>query len=182
MTDLLLWKKKPDSDTALGARTAAKQEAFEESIKLKNQFRALDDDEVDFLDSVLESERAKEDAVKKETSEQLEAFRSQRAKAEKDLLELEKPDEEERPGAPVGKNTWTTQKKRRRRDEETIAIAANKTRKLSSFTDNAPQQPAAPKERAEIAKPREATTQTSTAQAKSTPIALGLGDYSSDED
>ncbi|KAJ9639299.1 hypothetical protein H2204_003910 [Knufia peltigerae] len=160
---------------------AAKQEAFEESIKLKNQFRALDDDEVDFLDSVLESERAKEDAAKREMSEQLEAFRSQRAKAEKDLLEHEKPDEEERVGAPVGKNTWTAQKKRRRRDEETKAIATNKTRKLSSSTENTPRQPTGLEESREIAT-HEAANQSSTAQVKSTPVALGLGDYSSDED
>ncbi|KIW13401.1 hypothetical protein PV08_08589 [Exophiala spinifera] len=164
------------------ASTAAKQEAFEESIKLKNQFRALDDDEVDFLDSVLESERAKEDAVKKEMSEQLEAFRNQRAKAEKDLLEHEIPEAEERLGAPVGKNAWTTQKKRRRRDEESKAIASNKTRKLSSSADNTPQQPTAPKESGELAKPLEAANQSSPAQVKSTPGVLGLGDYSSDED
>jgi hypothetical protein len=64
---------------------AAKQEAFEESIKLKNQFRKLDDDEVDFLDSVLESTRAKEDAVKRETVEQLRLFRKQQEETDKSM-------------------------------------------------------------------------------------------------
>lgn len=65
----------------------AKQEAFEEKMKLKNQFRALDEDEVEFLDSIMESTRAQEAAVKKETAEQLELFRRQREEAEKALLE-----------------------------------------------------------------------------------------------
>ncbi|KAJ9627621.1 hypothetical protein H2203_002833 [Taxawa tesnikishii (nom. ined.)] len=66
----------------LQANKAAKQEAFEESIRLKNQFRSLDDDEVEFLDSVLESTRAKENAVKKETAEQLGLFRKQQEEVE----------------------------------------------------------------------------------------------------
>src|SRR3569833_608756 len=36
---------------------AAKQAAFEEANKIKNQFRALDDDEIEFLDGVLVSVR-----------------------------------------------------------------------------------------------------------------------------
>ncbi|KAL4969068.1 N-terminal domain of NEFA-interacting nuclear protein NIP30-domain-containing protein [Aspergillus stella-maris] len=65
----------------------AKQEEFEEKIKLKNQFRSLDEDEVDFLDSIMESTRAQEATVKKETAEQLELFRRQREEAEKANLE-----------------------------------------------------------------------------------------------
>jgi hypothetical protein len=62
---------------------ALKQDAFEESIRLKNQFRALNDDEADFLDTVLESQRAKELAVKKDTAEQLAAFRKLRDDADR---------------------------------------------------------------------------------------------------
>ena len=76
---------------------AAKQEAFEESIRSRNQFRSLDEDEVDFLDSVLESTRAKEAEVKKQTTEQLEAFRRQQEEAEKTATV---PDEAEPPEAP----------------------------------------------------------------------------------
>ncbi|CAP65397.1 uncharacterized protein PODANS_6_9010 [Podospora anserina S mat+] len=36
----------------LQANKAAKQAEFEEKSKLKNQFRALDEDEIDFLDEV----------------------------------------------------------------------------------------------------------------------------------
>jgi hypothetical protein len=65
---------------------AAKQEVFEESIRLKNQFRALDEDEVEFLDSVLESTRAEEERVKRETAEGLEAFRRLQEEADKRQL------------------------------------------------------------------------------------------------
>lgn len=56
---------------------AAKQAAFEEAHKLKNQFRPLDEDEVDFLDSVLASTRAEEERVKKETQSGLDKFREE---------------------------------------------------------------------------------------------------------
>ena len=50
---------------------------------MQNQFRSLDEDEVEFLDSVLESTRTKEAEVKKQTKEQLQAFRAQQEEAEK---------------------------------------------------------------------------------------------------
>ena len=53
----------------LTSRVAAKQAAFEEQNKIKNQFRALDDDEADFLDEVRERKRRAEEAVKRETEE-----------------------------------------------------------------------------------------------------------------
>ncbi|KAF2276059.1 uncharacterized protein EI97DRAFT_47273 [Westerdykella ornata] len=67
----------------LMANKAAKQEAFEESIRLKNQYRALDDDEAEFLSTILEEKRKQEDAVKRETAEELERFRRQREEGEK---------------------------------------------------------------------------------------------------
>lgn len=65
--------------------SAAKQDAFEEANRLKNQFRSLDEDEIEFLDSVLESTRAEELRVKKETAEGLELFRKQQEEADKKL-------------------------------------------------------------------------------------------------
>jgi hypothetical protein len=62
---------------------AAKQDAFEEANRLKNQFRALDQDEVEFLDSVLESTRAEEARVKRETAEGLALFRQQQDDADR---------------------------------------------------------------------------------------------------
>lgn len=59
--------------------TAAKQAAFEEQNRIKNQFRALDDDEVDFLDGVRASQRKEEEARRRETEERLRVFRERRA-------------------------------------------------------------------------------------------------------
>lgn len=42
---------------------------------MRNQFRALDDDEVDFLDEVRQRERKEDERVRRETEEGLRAFR-----------------------------------------------------------------------------------------------------------
>ncbi|KAH7493737.1 N-terminal domain of NEFA-interacting nuclear protein NIP30-domain-containing protein [Fusarium oxysporum f. sp. albedinis] len=59
----------------LQANKAAKQAEFEEQTKLRNQFRALDDDEIEFLDEIRANKRAEEERVKRETEEGLKAFR-----------------------------------------------------------------------------------------------------------
>lgn len=112
----------------------AKQEAFEEKIKLKNQFRSLDQDEVEFLDSVLESTRAQEAAVKKETAEQLEAFRQQREEAEKALLEDTSADV--RPSA-EGED-WKISSRKRRRDKKDVLIPGKKRKSTSESVSENP--------------------------------------------
>lgn len=63
---------------------AAKQAAFEEANKIKNQFRALDEDEIDFLDEVKARQRAEEERVRREMEEGVRAFRErQRGRGEK---------------------------------------------------------------------------------------------------
>ncbi|KGO75211.1 NEFA-interacting nuclear protein NIP30, N-terminal [Penicillium italicum] len=109
----------------------AKQEAFEEKSRLKNQFRSLDEDEVEFLDSVLESTRAKEAAVKRETAEQLEAFRRQREEAEKALLLSTSSDV----GTVKGEE-WTALARKRRHDKHRNSLIPGKKRK-ASVTENA---------------------------------------------
>ena len=96
---------------------AAKQEAFEEAAKLKNQFRHLDEDEVDFLDSVLESTRQKEAEVKKDTGEQLEAFKRQQEEADR----AARADDDEGLGQGSPTNdipTWAVGRKRKRKEKE----------------------------------------------------------------
>lgn len=106
---------------------AAKQDAFEESIKLKNQFRSLDDDEIEFLDSVLESTRAREAAVQKETSEELEHFRKQQEEAGKAIAAQGED------GSPeVLEEQWTTKGKKRRRSHVKESLVGLKLRKTSS--------------------------------------------------
>ncbi|KAK8097238.1 uncharacterized protein PG998_005460 [Apiospora kogelbergensis] len=64
----------------LQANKAAKQAAFEEASRLRNQFRALDDDEVDFLDEVQEKERQEEERKRLELEEGLGKFRQAQRK------------------------------------------------------------------------------------------------------
>ncbi|KAL2429257.1 hypothetical protein ABEF95_003619 [Exophiala dermatitidis] len=173
---------------------AAKQEAFEESIRLKNQFRPLDEDEIEFLDSVLEADRAKENAVKQETAEQLEAFRKQRALAEQALLDQQAREAADNVDTTVSKNVWTTQKKKRRRDKDGESGSAenSKARKLSSSTNE--RKPVSP---VSAEKPPTATStdtpepsperkksqiEAQTIQPKPAAVGLDLGDYSSDDD
>lgn len=114
---------------------AAKQEAFEESIRLKNQFRALEEDEVDFLDSVLESTRAKEAAIRKETTEQLDSFRRQQEAAEQAALdsshETVENTEVKSKSQPA---LWSAAPKKRRREQDQTHRTAIKLRKGSSAT------------------------------------------------
>ncbi|KAJ5794215.1 hypothetical protein N7457_000814 [Penicillium paradoxum] len=104
----------------------AKQEAFEEKSRLKNQFRSLDEDEVEFLDSVLESTRAQEAAVKRDTAAQLEVFRRQREEAEKALLEQASSDPN-----PVKLQTWAAPTRKRRRDKQRNLLIPGKKRRSS---------------------------------------------------
>lgn len=90
---------------------------------MKNQFRSLDDDEVDFLENVTQTERAKEHAVRKENEEQLEAFRRQQESqaqvqntitGTKTTKEVAESDE------------WNT-RKRRRKETENRALKIRRT-------------------------------------------------------
>lgn len=120
--------------------SAAKQEAFEENLRLKNQFRSLDDDEVDFLDSVLESTRAKEQQVKRETAEQLEVFRKQREAAEKELSERRAvADTSRQPDSLAPEESWATSSRKRRRAKEKSDSEVVKLRKNSyTAADDSP--------------------------------------------
>ncbi|KAI0400657.1 N-terminal domain of NEFA-interacting nuclear protein NIP30-domain-containing protein [Xylaria palmicola] len=59
----------------LQANKAAKQAAFEEQNRIRNQFRALDDDEIEFLHGVSDGQRAEEERLRRETEEGLAGFR-----------------------------------------------------------------------------------------------------------
>ncbi|EXJ71488.1 uncharacterized protein A1O5_05296 [Cladophialophora psammophila CBS 110553] len=173
----------------LQANKAAKQEAFEESIRLKNQFRALDDDEVEFLDSVLEASRAKENAIKQETAEQLEVFRKQRAAAEQALVE---GTEIGKSSDPVDNGLWAIKKKKRRRENGGESDADPKSRKLSTADGTAATAAAADDDNDHNALAKRASPVSPDINDQITPpiiaarpraaVGLGLGAYSSDED
>ncbi|KAF7509854.1 hypothetical protein GJ744_007365 [Endocarpon pusillum] len=186
----------------------AKQEEFEEKNRLKNQFRSLDDDEADFLDSVLESTRAKEAQVRKETAEQLDTFRKQREAAE-DVLSggnaaIEKSDTRDKPLAT--EESWSASSRKRRRVKQKDDEGSGKLRKKSSTTEN-PRTKLVGSEGLHTTAPGGGVIETTssdnikhgTGSAKSepadinpsrtsitpapiTPAILGLGAYSSDDD
>jgi len=119
----------------------AKQEAFQEANRLKNQFRALDEDEIEFLDSVLESTRAEEDRVKKETREGLELFRRQQEEADKKLLAGSRDTSisavgEGSPGAE--EEQWIAGGRKRKRVKEKEGLKGVKLRKSSSTDEQLP--------------------------------------------
>lgn len=99
----------------------AKQEQFEEKTRLRNQFRSLDEDEVEFLDSVLESTRAQEAAVKRDTADQLEEFRRQREEAEKLQLGPTSSDV-----TPAEQEEWTIPARKRRREKKDLLLPGKK--------------------------------------------------------
>lgn len=107
---------------------------------MKNQFRTLDEDEVEFLDSLLESTRAREAALKKETNEQLEVFHRQRQEAEKAALDSGDTNDPNRVGAaasPTEDEQWSIPGRKRRRVKEKDALPGVKLRKSSSDTKSA---------------------------------------------
>ena len=165
----------------LQANKAAKQDAFEESIKLKNQFRPLDDDEVDFLDSVLAADRAKEAAVKRETAEQVEVFRKQRQAAEQTGSEDPNNDGD----SSVPSEVWAA-RKRRRKDKAGEDLGTSKIRRRTSSAEgNSQSAKAEPKhsEFVEVSHPsNESSLQTKPPTTSATGSGLGLDAYSSDDD
>ncbi|PBP27259.1 hypothetical protein BUE80_DR001654 [Diplocarpon rosae] len=103
----------------LEANKAAKQEAFEEAHRLKNQFRGVDEDEAEWLDSVLESTRAEEDRIRKETSEGLALFRQQQEAEDKKARQAQGDSAGTEENAPlVEEGSWATGKKRKRTKEK----------------------------------------------------------------
>ncbi|KAJ3800494.1 N-terminal domain of NEFA-interacting nuclear protein NIP30-domain-containing protein, partial [Lentinula aff. detonsa] len=59
----------------LAANRAAKQEEWEEKSKLANQFRALEEDEIMFLDSLREKEEAEEKSRRERDGEEVKGFK-----------------------------------------------------------------------------------------------------------
>ncbi|MCJ1478945.1 hypothetical protein MMC13_007629 [Lambiella insularis] len=167
---------------------AAKQDAFEESIRLKNQFRTLDEDEVEFLDSVLESTRAKEDEVKREIAVQLDLFRQQQEDSDRiRAQDASQRDDEVRldnSGSPIlEESSWAVSNRKRKRAKEKEVVKGIKQRKSSQSSDN-------------ILSTKDGESGTETKDEKPTPLLqsnistspqaksalLGLGGYDSDED
>lgn len=120
----------------LQAQKAAKQEAFEEATKVRNQFRPLDDSEVAFLESIKQKQKVEAINVRKETEEQLAAFRREREEAEEKARELEASQSAREGSGEVTSEKWTTTKKRRRaKDDDKSGMS--KSLKSSASTGEA---------------------------------------------
>ncbi|KAK0726664.1 N-terminal domain of NEFA-interacting nuclear protein NIP30-domain-containing protein [Apiosordaria backusii] len=78
----------------LQANKAAKQAEIEEKTKLRNQFRALDEDEVDFLDEVKRRKREEEMERKKELEQGLAMFKELKGQSDGEGEGLEGLEEE----------------------------------------------------------------------------------------
>lgn len=106
---------------------AAKQEAFEESTKLTNQFRSLDEDEIKFLDAVQERTRAKELAEKKDTKEHLGEFRKQQEEIERAARE-----QEGAASPPTVTESWAAGPRKRKKGKEKDGFGGVKIRRTST--------------------------------------------------
>jgi len=183
---------------------AAKQEAFEEAAKLKHQFQSLNEDEVEFLDSILERTRAEEDRVKRETQEGLALFRQQQEEADKKARRGSNGAiPEEAPS--VEEELWIAGRKRKRTTKEKEGLKGVKVRRSSTSTEGtkplqpSPKTPATPdamkkvENETEKAMPSPDSAKRKTeslpgqlAVEKKPPAplkgGLGLVDYGSDED
>ncbi|KAF2182141.1 hypothetical protein K469DRAFT_728928 [Zopfia rhizophila CBS 207.26] len=195
----------------LQANKAAKQEAFEEATRLKNQYRALDEDEAEYLDSILESTRKQEAAVRKETLEQLDLFRKHQEEAEKAALA------EQTSGNPLAEDEqWIASGRKRKKGQEKGLLRGVKRRESSTAeqikAEGKPTSPHAPsdpkakkseesatghrsskaqlspvvvdraKEEPEKEKASGKASSSTSPSPKPNPSLLGLANYSSDED
>ena len=145
----------------------------------------------------MESTRAKEAEVRKETAEQLEVFRKQREAAEKAQFEEDiAVASTGMAGSPATQEAWAPRPKKRRRDKEAPPSLGAKLRKMSS-TDSgkpdlsipnaaetsktAPTGPTTNEDQLDVASKTQ--SEEPAPKQKSLPgAALGLGGYSSDED
>lgn len=166
---------------------AAKQEAFEEAAKFKNQYRGLDDSEAEYLESLMETKRKEEAAVKKDTLEQLDLFRKQQEEAERKALE------EENNGPPATEDAqWITSGRKRKKGPEGGLLKGVKLKKAASSSDGAPDTGAnAPTgSEAETASKKSSSGEVKAPAAPirkvtvppANPLSLSLGYGSSDED
>lgn len=139
---------------------------------MRNQFRSLDEDEVEFLDSIAAEERAKEAAVRLDAKARLEAFKAQQQEAEKAVIQS--PEAE-----PAATETWTSAGRKRKKQDALAGIV--KKRQLSSTTGES-NKPVAVHTSTETAATSLADTVSTKAALPDKKPLLGLADYSSDDE
>ena len=156
---------------------------------MTNQFRSLDEDEIEFLDSVQEAARAKELAEKRATKEGLDEFRKQQEEAERAAKEQE--------GAvspPTVTESWSVGPRKRKKGKQKDGIGGLKIRRTSTGekakkledTATPDNQTASSKLQEQQSSVKEQSDKRPASTPPVSPPApaagLGLGAYSSDED
>jgi LPS O-antigen subunit length determinant protein (WzzB/FepE family) len=172
---------------------AAKQDAFEEAARLKNQYRALDDDEAEFLDSVLEGSKKKEAEVQKETLEQLDAFRRRQEEAERRAFDEEQSEGKDKEGESQTHAQWVAAGRKRKKGHELLKgvkirrkseaaeeMAKETKEEVKLVKETVPD--AAKKVTPDAKSASEKPTSTLSPPKCSGPVALNLGYASSDEE
>ncbi|KAF2855968.1 hypothetical protein T440DRAFT_463312 [Plenodomus tracheiphilus IPT5] len=162
----------------LQANKDKKQAEFEEKARFKLH-NALDDDEADYLDSVLQKKRQEEIRIKKETLEQLELFRSQQEEAERRVLETETEE-------PLKEHEelWATKGRKRKKSSEGGLLKSVKSRRATSPADEREISGTAktvPHATKQVNPQTVSSDQMSTTKLGST-LSLGLGYASSDDE
>ncbi|KAH7095485.1 N-terminal domain of NEFA-interacting nuclear protein NIP30-domain-containing protein [Paraphoma chrysanthemicola] len=173
----------------LQANKDKKQAEFEERARYKLHV-SLNDDEADYLDAIEEKKRKEEASVRKDTREQLDAFRRQQEEAERKALEEDGTD------APKeGDVQWVAPGRKRKKGPETSLLKGVKLRKGSSTAEESKNQSKhvlqdSQGQKSPAANPTTTSAASSPPKAKAeshagksaTPLSLGLGYASSDDE
>jgi hypothetical protein len=129
---------------------------------------------------VLESSRAKEQAVQQETAEQLESFRKHRAAAEQALLDDTGTEAAAATNSDAG--SWAAKKRKRRQEKQADAAGNGKLRKLSATEgDASPGKDSKSSPLATSKSTQQEKDRNGIATAGQKSSKLGLAAYSSDE-
>ncbi|KAF2029396.1 hypothetical protein EK21DRAFT_101172 [Setomelanomma holmii] len=108
-----------------------KQAEFEERARYKLHV-SLNDEEADYLDAIEEKKRKEEASVRKDTQEQLDAFRRQQEEAERKALEEEGTD------APKESDVqWVAPGRKRKKGPENSLLRGMKLKKSNSISGDA---------------------------------------------
>ncbi|OTA99821.1 hypothetical protein M426DRAFT_324807 [Hypoxylon sp. CI-4A] len=178
----------------LQANKAAKQAAFEDQNRIRNQFRALDDEEIDFLDGVRDERRVEEERMKRETEERLASFREAQKAAGTAADVPDAADDGVGGGGDDVAVAWTGAGKKRKRGEKEVKSIVKGVKRKNSEPEK--ESHGAETSVESTATKKSTTTPASTGQDKSSVAetaqgkttvpnpkpTLGLVDYGSDED
>lgn len=158
-------------------------------MKLKNQFRTLDEDEVEFLESINESSRAKEAATLREEKQQIDAFRQLQGEAERAVPPSKDPtidtveawttsSKKRKPKSELKRGAW-----KRRTSSSSKAVESTPRSDEHSLSTSSPKGKQAAKQVSESAEISTLPTSVDPgAVSPSSKPPLGLAGYSSSDD